>query len=94
MVKFYTVSVKMQNESTIKLDVPYPYTIESAKQEISKRKGIPPRCQQLFFSGRVLEDGHVLTDYSKQDGSSLDLTVHGSKYCVLLFVIHTINCGS
>ena len=70
----------MPTGKTIKLLIPYPYTIESVKQEISNEEGIPPHCQQLTFTGRVLEDGHTLNDCDIQYGSTLDLVVRGSKY--------------
>ena len=70
MVKFYTVSVKMPTGRTIKLSVHWPYTIESIKAMIAREEHISARCQQLAFDGRVLEDGHVLTNRS-----SLDLMV-------------------
>ena len=78
--EIYTVSVKMLTGRTITLDIDLPFTIESVKRGISLKEGIPPHCQQLTFNGVVLEDGHALTDYNLPYGSSLDLTVHGSKY--------------
>ena len=57
------MNVKMPTGKTIELPIPHPYTIESIKQEISNEEGIPPHCQQLTFTGRVLEDGHTLNDY-------------------------------
>ena len=73
--------MKMPTGQTIRLSIPHPYTIESVKQEISKKEGIPPHCQQLTFTGRVLEDGHTLDDYNIQGRSILDLAVRqGSKY--------------
>ena len=70
MVKFYTVSVKLPTGRLIRLSVHWPYTIESIKAMIARMEHISARYQQLTFDGRVLEDGHVLTD-----GSSLDLMV-------------------
>ena len=75
-----TVYVKMSTGKTIKLSLSPPYTIERVEQEISKEEGIPPHCQQLTFTERVLEDGHTLKDYDIQDESTLHLVVRGSKY--------------
>ena len=84
------VNVKMPTGKTIWLSIFSPYTIESVKHEISKTEGIPPEisktegipphCQQLTFTGRVLEDGRTYCDYDIEDGSTLDLVVRGSKY--------------
>ena len=66
----------------ILLDIPHPYTIEGVKHKISEMKHIPPHCQQLTFTGRVLEDELALTDYNI---SGLELVVrHGSKYIFIL----------
>ena len=70
MVKFYAVSVKLPTGRTIQLSIHWPYTVESIKPMIARNEDISARCQQLTFDGRVLEDGHVLTDRS-----SLDLMV-------------------
>ena len=71
----------MPSRKTIRLSIPSPYTIESVKQEISKKEGIPPHRQRLTFTGRVLEEGHTFDDYDIEYGSTLDLVVRrGSKY--------------
>ena len=71
----------MPTGKTIELPISPLNTIESVKQEISKKEGIPPHCQQLTFSERVLEDGYTLSDYNIQDRLTLDLVVRrGSKY--------------
>ena len=86
MYMIYTVAVMIPSGKTIGLYIYHPYTIEEVRQEISRREGIPPHCQQLTFTGRVLEDGHALTDYNMQYGSKLDLMVrHGSKYIYVSF---------
>ena len=88
--KFYTVSMKLPTGRTIKLSVHWPYTVESIKRMISKKEDISARYQQLTFDGRVLEDGHVLTDES-----SLDLMVtYGCEFMCCLLVDHAVTCGS
>ena len=92
MVKFYAVSVKVPTGRAIKLSVRWPYTIESTKAMIAREEHISARYQQLTFDGRVLEDGHVLTD-----GSSLDLHVmvtYGCEFMCCLLVDHAVTCGS
>ena len=74
------MNVKMPTGRTIKLSISPPFTIERVKQGISLKEGIPPHCQQLTFTGRVLEDGHTFDDYDIEHGSTLDLVVRGSKY--------------
>ena len=75
--------------NTVEMSIPKPFTIESLKQVISKKKGIYPLCQRITFNGRVLEDGHELMEYNIQIGSTLDLVVNGgSKY------IYCVFCGT
>ena len=72
--------MKMPTGKTIGLSISPLFTIESVKQKITETEGIPPHCQQLTFTGRVLEDGFTVMDYNMQTGSTLDLVVIGSKY--------------
>ena len=73
--------MKMPTGKTIEVMIYPPYTIESVKQKIHYEEGIPPHCQQLTFTGRVLKDGHTLNDYDIEYGSTIELSVrHGSKY--------------
>ena len=76
------MDVRIPALKTIRLSIYPPYTIESVKQEITKKEDIPPHCQQLTFTGRVLEDGHTLHDYNIEFGSTIDLLARGrSKSC-------------
>ena len=80
--------MKMPTGNTVEMSIPWPYTVESFKQMISKNEGIHPLRQQIMFNGRMLEDGHTFDEYNIQIGSTLDLVVRpGSKsiYCVLLW---------
>ena len=85
---WHTVYVKIPAGIIIEMSIPWPYTIESLKQVISKEKGIHLLCRLITFNGRVLEDGHKLMEYNMQYGSTLVLVVRpGSKYinCVSLW---------
>ena len=77
----YIVYVRIPTGNTIDIYIPEPYTVEIAKQEISRKQGIHPHDQQLIFNAKVLEGGHTFDEYSVQYGSTLDLVVRqGSKY--------------
>ena len=65
------IFVKMCKGRTILLKVETLCSIADVKTQICSRKRIPPAEQRLFFAGRVLEDGYVLSDYKVVGGSTL-----------------------
>ena len=65
------IMVKTPRGRTITLEVAPSDTIENVKAKIQRKEGIPPDQQRLMFGGRVLSDGHILSDYGVERETSI-----------------------
>ena len=79
------ISVKTLNCEIFNFDIQPHDTIDNLKSMIQEKVGIPPDQQRLLYSGKLLEDGHTLSDYNVQKES----TIHVSqrlRSCMQVFV--------
>ena len=55
------------------------HTVNTLKEKIQEKEGIPPITQRLIFNGVQLESGQPLMSYGVHQGSTLDLELVGAR---------------
>lgn len=69
------IKVRTLTGKEIELDIEPTDKVQTIKERVEEKEGIPPVQQRLIFSGKQMADDKTATDYSLEGGATLHLVL-------------------
>ncbi len=67
--------IKTLTGKTITVDVNEDDTVETLKQRINEKEGIPVDQQRLIFGGKQISEERTMSDYGVTNGATMHLVL-------------------
>ncbi|KAL3419212.1 nedd8-like protein [Phlyctema vagabunda] len=69
------IKVRTLTGKEIELDIESDYKVQTIKEKVEEKEGIPPVQQRLIFGGKQMADNMTAAEYNLEGGATLHLVL-------------------